>query len=216
MKKTANESRDPNQLLVGFIRYFGYFLFKLIWQIDYKNTENIPAETGKGLLIAPNHQTYLDPFWISIPIRRDMRYMAWDEAFKWFLIGPFIRSLGAFPVSIKRGGTVAALKEALKLLKEGKTLFVFPEGERELADGKLLPFKTGAARLAIEADVPILPVTIEGGNKVWSREHKFPHFGKVTITYHPVIYSDNKLFENNPQENVNLLTNALKETIKRI
>jgi 1-acyl-sn-glycerol-3-phosphate acyltransferase len=188
VKNTRKNYRKPWPLLVFVVRLLSLLLSKLVWRIEFQNTENIPAERdGRGLLITPNHQTYLDPFWVSLPVKRDLRFMAWDEAFGWFLIGRLIARLGAFPVSLRRGGTVTALKESLKFLTEGKTLIVFPEGEREFPDGRLLPFKTGAVRLAMEAGVPILPVTVIGGNRVWPRGQKFPRFGKIRIVYHPPV-----------------------------
>ena len=66
---------------------------------------------------------------------------------------------------------------------------IFPEGAREFADGKLLKFKTGAVRMAIEAGVPILPVTLRGANKVWAREMKFPRpFRKIEVIFHPLFH----------------------------
>lgn len=194
-------------MLITFVRYFSLFVSKILWQIEFHNTENIPKSLDTGLLITPNHQTYIDPFWVCIPIKKDLRLMAWDEAFGWFFIGRFISLLGAFPVSLKRGASIKALKESLKVLRDGKALLIFPEGEREFADGKLLPFKTGAVRIALEANVPILPVTIRGGNKIWSRDHKFPRFGKVEIFYHPII----RFSKDQPIEQVN---SHLEEIVK--
>ncbi len=51
-------------------------------------------------------------------------------------------------------------------------------------------FKAGAVRLALEANVPILPVTIKGGNRVWPRGWRLPHFGKVTVIYHPLQHAE--------------------------
>lgn len=159
---------------------------KLLWRIKFTNTENIPQNLEGGLLVISNHQTYLDPFWISLPIKRDLRFMAWDEAFNWFFVGFLIRQLGAFPVNT-RFGSRKSYQQSVKLLKAGKTLVVFPEAAREFADGKLLPFKSGAAKLAIQSKVPVLPVTIRGANRVWAREMKFPRFGKIEVVYHPVL-----------------------------
>lgn len=114
--------------------------------------------------------------------------MAWDAAFDWFFVGGLMLRLGAFPVNTTgKRGKLDALKKALKYLRAGDTLIVFPEGEREFADGEFLPFKPGAAWLAMEAGVPILPVTIRGGNRVWAQGVKYPRPGKVEIIYHPPV-----------------------------
>ena len=108
-----------------------------------------PQTSPGGLLVVSNHQTYFDPFWISLPITRDLRYMAWDKAFDWFFVGFLIKQLGAFPVNTKFGSR-RSFRQSVKLLNEGKTLMVFPEAAREFADGEFLPFKPGAAQLALQ------------------------------------------------------------------
>ena len=177
----------PPTFVIKAVQFAGLFISKILWRIKFCNLENIPQNLDGGLIIVANHQTYFDPFWICFKIRRKFRFMAWDKAFDWFLIGRFIRYLGAFPVSLERGGTIKTLKQTLAALRDGATLVIFPEGSREFSDGKFLEFKTGAARLAIEANVPILPVTVRGANRVWARDIKFPRLGRVEIIYHPLM-----------------------------
>ncbi len=167
------------------VRFVGRSLSRLFFGIKYINAENIPQTRPGGLLICSNHQTYFDPFWICFPIKRSLRYMAWDVATRWFLVGDFIRALGAFPVNVERGGK-DALKMSLGWLRSGGSLVVFPEGTRGFADGKMLEFKPGAVRIALQTGVPILPVTVRGGNNVWSQEMKSPKLGRVEIFYHPL------------------------------
>jgi 1-acyl-sn-glycerol-3-phosphate acyltransferase len=71
-------------------------------------------------------------------------------------------------------------------LREGGVVVIFPEGGRSTASGELERFKAGAVRLALEANVPILPVTIKGGNRIWPRGWRLPHLGKVEVIYHPL------------------------------
>ena len=177
----------PPTFVIKAVQFAGLFISVILWRIKFRNLENIPQNMKGGLIVVANHQTYFDPFWICLKIHRKFRFMAWDKAFNWFLIGRFIRYLGAFPVSLERGGTVKTLKQTLAALRDGATLVIFPEGSREFSDGKMLEFKTGAARLAIEANVPILPVTVRGGNQIWAQDIKSPRLGKVEIIYHPLL-----------------------------
>lgn len=206
--KNDQPPENPSKILVFAVRFIFLCVSKIVWRIRFLNTENIPQNLEGGLLVVANHQTYLDPFWISLPIKRDLRYMAWDKAFEWFFVGWLIRNLGSFPVNTKVGSR-KSYKQAVKLLREGKTLMVFPEAAREFADGKFLPFKTGAAKLALQAKIPVLPVTIRGANRVWAREMKFPRPAKIEVVFHPVLKIENEIFNKSEEE----LTDEFKRII---
>jgi 1-acyl-sn-glycerol-3-phosphate acyltransferase len=174
VSKDQLQDKIAPQLVMDVLRLIGYLISKTVWFIKYHGRENIPDRSAGSFLIVANHQTYIDPVWVCLPMRRRLRFMAFDRAFEWRFIGPFIRYLGAFPVSLDTGGTLKAMKEALRALRGGAVLTIFPEGAREFADGKFFPFKHGAVRIAIQANVPILPVTIIGGNRIWPQKQKYP------------------------------------------
>ena len=156
---------------------------RALWKIEFKGLENVPR--NGGLIIASNHQTYIDPFWLSLPIKRPTRYLAWSAAFSWPIVGRCLTWFGAWPLALE-GSDPAAIRRSLQWLRDGGAVVIFPEGARSNATGSMERFKAGAVRLALEANVPILPVTIRGGNQIWPRGWKFPHLGKVVITYHPL------------------------------
>lgn len=208
--KESNSNKYPSPVVIEAIRYFGTFISKIFWRIEFHGTENIPQNLESGLLVVPNHQSYFDPFWVCIPIRRKYRFMAWEKAFEWFLVGDVMRYLGAFPVNLERGSK-ESLKQSVKTLREGATLMIFPEGAREFSDGKMLEFKNGAIKIAMMANVPILPVTIRGANKIWAQDMKFPRLGKVEIFYHPVMEIPR---EADRREQIDKLTDKLEEIIK--
>ena len=160
---------------------------RVLWKIEFYGVENVP-EHG-GLIIAANHQTYIDPFWLSLPIKRPTRYLAWSAAFRWPLVGTGLKWLGAWPLALE-GSDPAAIRTSLQWLRNGGAVVIFPEGGRSSETGALERFKAGAVRLALEAQVPILPVTIKGGNRVWPRGQRFPRLGKIVVTYHPLIHAE--------------------------
>jgi 1-acyl-sn-glycerol-3-phosphate acyltransferase len=183
--KSSNPDRKyAPPAVIDAARYISLAVSKVLWSIEYHGRENIPPEEAGGLLIVANHQTYIDPFWICAPMKRKFRFMAWDKAFEWPVVGPVMRYLGSFPVDTKRG-TTGVMRTALTTLRDGAALLVFPEAEREFSDGRMLEFKPGAARIALEAGVPVLPVTVRGGNRVWAQDMKYPRPGKIDIFYHP-------------------------------
>jgi 1-acyl-sn-glycerol-3-phosphate acyltransferase len=154
---------------------------RLCWSLKHYGIENIPLEGG--LIIASNHQTYFDAFWISLPVFRPVRYLAWDGAFDWPVVGRALGLLGAWPLQVERSDP-AAIRRSIQWLKSGGVLVIFPEGARSASDGAMNRFKAGAARLALEANVPILPVTIRGANRVWPRYQQWPKLAPVEIIYH--------------------------------
>ena len=155
------------------------------FRLQLRGTRNIPREGA--LLIVPNHQTYADPPLVTIPVRRPVYYMAWSRLFDIPVFNRFIRLLRAFPVDIDARDS-RATREALRLLKAGAALMIFPEGERT-RDGLVQHFKPGAFRLAVALDVPVLPVTIVGGDRAWPPGRVLPRPRRITITYHPLLHA---------------------------
>ncbi|MER3427977.1 MAG: hypothetical protein C4334_07730 [Pyrinomonas sp.] len=156
-------------------------LSKLLWEIEFHGADLVPREGG--LIIAANHQTYLDPIWISIPVKRPLRYLAWDEAFDWPIVGRLMRLFGAWPLQLE-GRDPKAIRRAIQWIRSGGAVVIFPEGGRGHPDGSLKRFKPGAVRMAIEAQAPILPVTIRGAHRVWPVGQTLPRFSPIKVIYH--------------------------------
>jgi 1-acyl-sn-glycerol-3-phosphate acyltransferase len=160
-------------------------VFRLYFRTEYEGVENVPDEGA--MIVAPNHVSYLDPIWVSIPFERPLRYMTWDKMTGLPLLGRLMRAYGAFPVNIESpSGDRAALRQSLLHLRAGGGLVIFPEGART-RDGKLMPFKAGVIRLALDTGVPIVPVTIIGGYEAYSPHRYFPRPYKLKIVYHEPI-----------------------------
>jgi len=157
---------------------------RVLWHLEFRGTENIPD--GGGFIIAANHQSYGDPAWLALPIRRQIRFLAWSEAFAWPVVGKAIQLLGAWPLQVAVSDP-ATIRRSLSWLRNGQVVVIFPEGGRGRPDGTMIRMKGGAVRMALEAEVPILPVTIRGANRVWPSDQRLPRTGKVEIIYHPMI-----------------------------
>ena len=178
--------RPPSQLVVDSLRLLGWIISKSLWFIRYEGLEHLPPNDSAPYVLVANHQTYIDPVWVCLPLRRRIRYMALSKAFGWPRIGRLISYLGAFPVPHDGSSSFTAMKTAVNALRDGSVLVVFPEGGRALADGEMREFRSGAFRIAQKAAVPIVPVTISGGNRIWPQKQKYPRpFRRVVITYHP-------------------------------
>jgi 1-acyl-sn-glycerol-3-phosphate acyltransferase len=182
--------------VINILRPFAWWLCRVMFKIEFRGVDNIPAEGA--CIITPNHVTYADPIWITVPVRRRIYYMAWDKPFEIPVLGWIMRWFGAFPVNLD-SVDASAQKEAKEVLKNGRALVIFPEGGRSKT-GKLMPFKMGAFRFALAGGVPIVPVTIDGANKVWPVGRFLPRPGKITVTYHPPIEVDQLSEDTNRRE----------------
>ena len=122
-------------------------------------------------MLAANHLSNLDPWPLGMALfpRRYLRFMAKAELF-WFPLGPFITACGAFPV--RRGeGDAEAVATAVRLCREGHIVVMFPEGtrrEKGLRKKHAARWRSGAARIALEAGVPLVPAGIAGTDELSS------------------------------------------------
>jgi 1-acyl-sn-glycerol-3-phosphate acyltransferase len=186
-RRRADESQPEPFVLplwaINSIRFALRGISRLFWRVSYKGLENIP-QTG-SVLIASNHQTYIDPIWMSLPFKREIRYLAWSESFSWPVIGKIIAMLGAWPIQIEKADKTL-VRRTSQWLNSGGALVIFPEGGRCLPDGRLLRFKPGAVRMALDSNTPILPITIRGGHRVWPKGYRLPRLSKVEIIFHPL------------------------------
>ncbi|HVV10194.1 lysophospholipid acyltransferase family protein [Amycolatopsis sp.] len=144
-------------------------LLKLLWPTKVTGREHIPA--AGGAILASNHLAVADSFFMPVRVPRRVTFPAKSEYFtekgvkgrlkKWFFTG-----VGQIPID-RSGGTAAqaALDTAIRLLREGSLLGIYPEGTRS-PDGRLHKGKTGVARIALEAGVPVVPVAMIGTDKV--------------------------------------------------
>jgi 1-acyl-sn-glycerol-3-phosphate acyltransferase len=142
-------------------------LLKTVFRLRSTGVENIPADGG--FVLAANHFSNLDPWPLGLPLfpRRYLRFMAKSELFR-FPLGPIISAGGAFPVH--RGESdIEAVSTAVKLCREGHVVVMFPEGTRRrkgLRKKHEARWHTGAARIALEAEVPLVPAGIAGTNRI--------------------------------------------------
>lgn len=151
------------KFILSMIKGFYRFLFK----IEIDGLENIPKD--KNFLLIPNHLSNFDPPLIVAFLPVDsMAYMAKESLFKVPVVSNVIKAFGAFPVK-RSGNDIAAVKTAIKILKEGKSLTIFPEGKRVRTPGVLGEGKQGAAMIAAKAGVGFLPVGIQTNYKFRSR-----------------------------------------------
>jgi 1-acyl-sn-glycerol-3-phosphate acyltransferase len=150
-----------------------------------------------------NHVTNFDVFPMQFALPRPIFFMGKAELFKNPLMDLILRNLSGFPVN--RGEKDQwAMRHAARVLDHGLTLGMFPEGKRSKGKG-LNVAKTGAARLAIEANCPIVLMAVTGSDKFFRR---FPHRARVQIKMLPALWPK-------PEETPLALTDRMMFTLAR-
>ncbi|MGB7817819.1 MAG: lysophospholipid acyltransferase family protein [Ornithinibacter sp.] len=140
--------------------------------------ENVPAEGGA--IMAINHTSYLDFMYAGLPAwprRRYVRFMAKKSIFSHRFAGPVMRGMSHIPVDRHKGGE--AFSAAIRALRDGEIVGVFPEATMSRSF-ELKEFKPGAVKMAQVAGVPVLPVTIWGGQRVWTKNLP-KHLGRSNV-----------------------------------
>lgn len=156
-------------------------IFHLFMRLEVSGLENLPLDGP--VIIAANHITTFDVIPMQLSLPRPIFYMGKAELFKFFLVDAVFRRMGAFPVY--RGEKDQwAMRHAGKVLAHGETLGMFPEGTRSRGKG-LAVAKTGIARLALEANCPIVPLTITGSDRFFK---DFPRRTRVTVSLLPPVW----------------------------
>ncbi len=147
------------------------------WRGRIYGAENVPQQGS--FLVVSNHGSYFDPPLLSCAMRRPVAFMAKEELFAVPLLKQAIQLYGAYPV--KRGsGDRGAIRAALSALEDGWLVGIFLEGTRT-PDARIADAKLGAAMIAAKAQVPLLPVSLWGTEKILSKGAFLPKPVPVTI-----------------------------------
>lgn len=172
-------------MLYRIVRFLIRVIGRLFFGFRVFSRENMPL-TG-GAILAGNHTSYLDPPVLAAASRRALNFLARENLFRNAFFASLIRALGAFPVKTNFAD-LKALRWAVKILKKGQVLAIFPEGGRS-ATGKLEEPLAGVGFLAVRANVPIVPVLICGADKVLPKQSKLIRlFSEIKVYFGTPIY----------------------------
>ena len=146
--------------------------------------ENVPAEGP--VIFASNHLSFSDSIFFPLSVPRRITFLAKSDYFtgsglKGRLTAGFFKGVGQLPVDRSGGrASEAALRTGLRVLSRGGALGIYPEGTRS-PDGRLYRGKTGVARMALEADCPVIPVAMIDTEKIQPPGRVIPRIGRVGI-----------------------------------
>jgi 1-acyl-sn-glycerol-3-phosphate acyltransferase len=174
-----------------------------LYKVEIIGEENIPKEGG--VILCCNHIHNFDPPLLGAYIRREVNYMAKQELFEQPVLKQLLPKLGAFPV--RRGmSDKQALRTALKFLKEGRMLGIFPEGTRS-KDGRLQKGLSGAGFFALRTDAVVIPCAIIGPYKR-SKPLKLVYGSPVDFTK----YKEDKI---SAEEATDVIMNEIQQLIDK-
>lgn len=140
-------------------------IMKTLYKIEVVGIENIPLE-GRAILCA-NHFSNWDPILVAIVVPRQVFFMAKKQLFNIKTVSHVVKKLGAFPVD-RDGADLSAVRNSLKILKDGGLLGMFPEGTRT-KDEKTDNAKPGIAMIGIKGKSPVIPIYISSSYKIFSK-----------------------------------------------
>ena len=155
-----------------------------LYRLRIRGRENLPSEGG--YVLACNHVSSFDPWPLGLPLwpRRWLRFMAKSELY-WWPMRSVLNAGGAFKV--RRGvGDIEAIETAVRLAREGNVIAMFPEGTRRvkgLVKKHQARPRSGAARIALEADVPLVPAAVAGTDRLLA-------LGPLRVAYGPPVEID--------------------------
>src|SRR5919112_2506385 len=156
-------------------------VFRLFgFRFDVRGSEHVPV--SGGAIISSNHVSFFDFTYLglgALPQRRLVRFMAKASVFHHRFSGPFMRAMQHIPVDRKAGA--AAFESAVRALKDGEVVGVFPEATISTSF-TVKDLKAGAARMAVDAGVPIVPAAVWGGQRIATKGHKVQWRRGVPVT----------------------------------
>jgi 1-acyl-sn-glycerol-3-phosphate acyltransferase len=181
---------------------------KVWFRLEVTGSEYVPKEGP--VIIAPNHKSFYDSFFVGLATRRHLHFMAKTELFEG-RSAPLLSGLGAFPV--RRGSADPDALETARLhLENGRVLALFPEGTRYRDPDALRAPRKGAGRLAIEARAPIVPCAISGTERLFWKGW-FPRPIKIQVSFAPAI--EPAELEATPEAAADLIQNQVWPEVER-
>lgn len=195
------------QIPVLWLRLLSLTLLKVFYRFEIYGLEHLRNQK-EGFILAGNHTGYLDSLLIYAALHRNFFFLMKEEVFSWKVVGRLVPYGNIIP--LYQGQEKRMLVEALRLLKAGHPLCVFPEG-RLTETGEINPFQEGVAFLQEKSQAPILPFSIQGGFEAWAYGKPWPTLkrGVLRLVIGPTIRYEPQQSRQNITEHLYQQVNAL-------
>jgi len=194
-------------ILYNLIKMITTGLLASFYSFSVKFIDDIPKEP---CIFVANHKSILDPIALIDALDRRVFFLASKDLYKIPILNLILNALETIPIK-KNSADVSALKKAIKMLDDGRSIALFPEGGISLDKGVKKIYK-GAMYLSYKSGFPIVPVGISGTDVVLPIGEYLPHSGKISVTVGKSIYPDLSLKKAELLENMkNAVVNALND-----
>ncbi len=164
-------------MFYGAVRILFRAIARPLFAFRVEGVESVPRE-GPGVVVAL-HRSWLDPVAIGGAFPRPVRFLVRGRVYERWWARWFYRAMGAIPVGDGAPG-IAALRGALRRMREGEIVGVFPQGTIR-ANGAMGPLYPGAALLAVHGRGPVIPVAIRGSSRAWPHGRRLPRRAPVAV-----------------------------------
>ena len=170
MIKSSTKSPGGSELFYRSIRAVLFITYKCLFSFRYYGADKVPPPDGRGVILAPNHASYLDPPLLGISLKRRVTYLAKEYLFQHSFVGWVLRSIGAFPIKTKTDD-FRSIRDLIRILESGHCVTVFPEGTRS-ENGQMKEPESGIGFLAMKSKAYVVPVYIEGSYDAFPKDAK--------------------------------------------
>ncbi|MFO1092604.1 MAG: lysophospholipid acyltransferase family protein [Planctomycetaceae bacterium] len=172
-----SDPRHPNK----FWRFCRFWLRNIfVFWLDYRS-RGYDASPDCGALVVANHESFLDPFLVALPVERPISYLARHNLFAVPVIGTILRMTYVMPIN-RDSASSASIREAVRRINDGFYVGIFPEGTRS-NDGQLGELKPGFIALLRMARSPVVPVGVAGAGRALPRGGLYLRRGKIRVVY---------------------------------
>lgn len=192
MSRAKSQLRG-NGFFYWLIRSVLYILYRCFFRFQYAGSLNVPPQSDpRGVILAPNHASYLDPPILGISLKRRVTYLAKEYLFKHWFVGFVLRNIGATPIKSGSGNDFRSIRNLVRILREGHCVTVFPEGTRS-ETGQMKEPEGGIGFLAMKSAAWVVPVYIEGSYAAFPKGAKGFKCKPIRVFYgEPFIPADNR------------------------
>ena len=198
-----------------FIRSVLYMLYRVLFGFRHFGSERVPKESDpRGVILAPNHASYLDPPVLGISLKRRVTFLAKEYLFRHWFVGWVLRGIGAYPIKTGSANDFRSIRGLIRMLKRGACVAVFPEGTRS-EDGRFREPEDGLSFLAMKSGAWVVPVYIQGSYDAMPRGTKGIRLKPVQVFYGEPFLATEERFGGNEEGHIAVSCHIMTE-IKKI